>query len=103
MVKVPAEIYSFKRGSNESIHFLQAVDVSLATAAMPGRVAKIEGITRALEQGSLKLRVRDSGSERVLRRSSIMQVQPVPLGYCYFVLSHGGFPAPSHSITSWMH
>lgn len=53
---------------------MQAVDVSLATAAMPGRVAKIEGITRALEQGSLKLRVRDPASERALRRSSIMQV-----------------------------
>ena len=54
---------------------LQAVDVSLATAAMPGRVAKIEGITRALEQGSLKLRVRDPASERALRRSGIMQVR----------------------------
>ena len=43
---------------------------------MPGRVAKIEGVTRALEQGSLKLRVRDPASERALRRSSIMQVGP---------------------------
>lgn len=53
----------------------QAADFSTATASMPGRVAKIEGVTRALEQGSLKLRVRDPASERALRRASVMQAR----------------------------
>lgn len=54
---------------------------------MPGRVAKIEGVTRALEQGSLKLRVRDPASERALRRSSVMQVKLLGPTLCFLSLS----------------
>lgn len=53
---------------------MQAVELSQATAAIPSRVAKIEGVTNALESGALKLRVRDPASERAFRRSKIMQV-----------------------------
>ena len=56
----------------------QAGELSYAAAAMPGRVAKIEDVTRQLQQGSLKLRVRDPASERAMRRSGIMQAEPGP-------------------------
>ena len=39
-----------------------------------GRVAQIEGVTRALERGDLKLRVRVLEAERADRRASILQV-----------------------------
>lgn len=50
---------------------------------MPGRIAKIEGVTRALQQGSLKLRVRDPTSERADRKSSIVQVTPPPIAHTH--------------------
>ena len=58
------------------ISVLTLCDHSLGFA---GRVAKSEAILSSLEQGSLKLRVRDPASERALRKSSIMQVYSTSL------------------------
>ena len=76
---------------------------------MPGRVAKIEDVTRQLQQGSLKLRVRDPASERAMRRSGIMQAKPSPCrqpgkamlaGLCLLAHLEKGF-SPVLWLLSW--
>ena len=52
------------------------MEIAADAAQVPFRVSKIERFTKELEDGTLKLRVRDSANERALRRSRIMQVGP---------------------------
>lgn len=66
---------------------LQAVDFSVDAAQVPGRVSKLEKFAKELEDGTLKLRVRDSANERALRRSRIMQVS-----FTRFILLSGHCP-----------
>ena len=54
------------------------MEIAADAAQVPFRVSKIERFTKELEDGTLKLRVRDSANERALRRSRIMQVVSCP-------------------------
>jgi hypothetical protein len=56
-----------------------------AAAAVPARVARMEGTLSQLESGDLKLRVRVLEQERAARRSGVVQV-----GTCCGLCKAGG-------------